>query len=271
MKSQVILLAAFTLFLNCAFAGDGVEALEKGDYETAYREFLPLAEKGDTRSIIQIGMFYHQGQGVKQDYSKAMDWYLKAFKKNNGDAFNNIGVMYRDGLGVEKNLQIAYALFWITYWSGLGDDETQIRNGHNLDKTAALMKPAEAEEAVRMTGEYVVAYVEKRGKLDEKEQALKFSKTGHVLKEMANLNAPSAPHDMFILTREIRVLKELSPGADAKIEFVTDSTASSSPVDRRKADCRVTTLFFRTPTRFRKMRDAPLSWSPKMGQPRFLN
>jgi len=28
--------------------------------------------------------------------------------------------MYRDGLGVEKNLEIAYALGWITYWGALG-------------------------------------------------------------------------------------------------------------------------------------------------------
>jgi hypothetical protein len=127
--------------------------------------------------MVSIGLMYHQGQGFKQDCAKAMDWYVNAFKKGSGDAYCNIGVMYRDGLGVPTNNQIAYALFYLVYMRGLGSDETQIRNGRNLDKTALLMKPGEIAGVMKMTEKYVATFVEKHGQLDQKDQALKFSKT----------------------------------------------------------------------------------------------
>lgn len=157
-------------------ARDAVAAAERGDYQTAFKEYSALAEKGDAKATVSIGLMYYQGQGFKQDYAKAMDWYLKAFKKGNGDAYCNIGVMYRDGLGVQTNRQIAYALFYLVYMRGLGSDDTQIRNGRNLDKTAVLMKREEISGVMKMTEKYVTAFVEKRGKLDQRDEALKFSK-----------------------------------------------------------------------------------------------
>jgi TPR repeat protein len=130
---------------------------------------------------------YHTGEGVKQDYSQAMEWYLKAFAKGNGDAYSNIGVLYRDGLGCETNRPIAYALFYITHMRGLGSESTQYRAGHNLDKTAALMKPAELDETLKMTEKYVLLFVEKRGKLDDQEKALKFSGKYPALRKLADL------------------------------------------------------------------------------------
>jgi TPR repeat protein len=137
--------------------------------------------------MINLAVMYHTGQGVTQDYGKAMDWYLKAFAKQNGDAYSNIGVLYRDGLGVETNLPIAYALFYITHMRGLGTDSTQIRAGRNLDKTVALMKQDEINETLKITEKYVIRFVEKRGKLDKNDQALKFSKWHHSLKKLSEL------------------------------------------------------------------------------------
>lgn len=137
--------------------------------------------------MIELGLMYHIGEGVEQDYGKAMDWYLKAFAKGNGDAYSNIGVMYRDGLGCETNRLIAYALFYITHMRGLGSESTQYRAGRNLDKTAALMKPEEIEDTLKMTEKYVLTFVQKRGNLEEKDKALKFSKEHHTLKKLAEL------------------------------------------------------------------------------------
>jgi uncharacterized protein len=84
---DLLVFSALLVLLNItAIAGgkEGMAALDKGDYATAYKAFLPLAEEGDLTAAIQIGLFYHQGQGVEQDYSKAMDWYLKAFKGRKG-------------------------------------------------------------------------------------------------------------------------------------------------------------------------------------------
>lgn len=205
-----------------------IAAMKKGDYATAYKEALPLAEKGDTEAMMTIGLLYHRGEGFKQDYVKAMDWYLKAFKKRKGDAFNNIGVMYRDGLGVEKNLEIAYALFWITYWGGLGSDDTQIRVGGNINKIVAMMKPEEIEQAVKMTGEYVVAYVEKRGKLSEKEKALKYAKEHHAIKEMADMSSSDKPSESHNFIYELRAPKSLKLDPLMGIDLVTEQGSSGT-------------------------------------------
>jgi TPR repeat protein len=222
----IILSVLLTLLgLNIgAMAGvkEGMAALDNGDYANAFKEFLPLAKNGDLTAAIQIGLLYHEGKGVKQDYARAMDWYLKAFKGRKGDAFNNIGVMYRDGLGVEKNVDIAYALFWITYWGALGSEETQIRNGRNMNKITAIMQPRQMEDAVKMNVEYVLAFVEKRGKLSEKEQSLKYSSDGHPLKAMAELKESSEPREHHHFTFELRASKNLELDPDTHIDLVTD-------------------------------------------------
>jgi|KBSSwiStaDraftv2_1062776.scaffolds.fasta_scaffold801393_1 TPR repeat protein len=189
MRAQLTILLIIGSLLCQAHAGvkEALAAKDRGDYETARKEFQALAEKGEAKAMIELGLMYHTGEGVKQDYGKAMEWYLKAFDKGNGDAYSNIGVMYRDGLGCETNRPIAYALFYITHMRGLGSEDTQYRAGHNLDKTAALMKPPEIEDTLKMTEEYVLTFVRKRGNLDEKDKALKFSKEHRTLKKLAEL------------------------------------------------------------------------------------
>ncbi len=189
MKTKSAMVIAVASLLCQAHGGvkEALAAKESGDYETARKEFQALADKGEDKAMIELGLMYHTGEGVKQDYAKAMDWYLKAFAKGNGDAYSNIGVMYRDGLGCETNRPIAYALFYITHMRGLGSESTQYRAGHNLDKTAALMKPEEIQETTKMTEKYVLTFVQKRGKLDEKDKALKFSKEHPTLKKLEEL------------------------------------------------------------------------------------
>ncbi len=42
----------------------GVAAYDSGDYETAFREFKPLAEQGDAHAQFNLGYMYHKGEGV---------------------------------------------------------------------------------------------------------------------------------------------------------------------------------------------------------------
>jgi tetratricopeptide (TPR) repeat protein len=141
-----------------------LDAQNRGDYETARKEFQALADKGDDKAMIDLGVMYHLGEGVKQDYDKAMEWYLKAYARTNGDALNNIGVMYRDGLGVATNSKIAYLLFLAVHMEGLGSDSTQIRAGRNLTRLAESTPQKEIEEALSYTWAYVDQIVKSRGK-----------------------------------------------------------------------------------------------------------
>ncbi len=49
-----------------AWAGfdDGMAAYDRGDYETALREFRPLAEQGNALAQHNLGVMYDNGQGV---------------------------------------------------------------------------------------------------------------------------------------------------------------------------------------------------------------
>ncbi|MBK1884244.1 sel1 repeat family protein [Luteolibacter pohnpeiensis] len=135
----------------------------RADTSDDFTKYEAMAEKGDTRAMITIGLYYHQGNGgVSKDYEKAMDWYLKAYAKWNGDAFNNIGVMYRDGLGVPKSKKVAYLLFLIVHMEGLGDDATQIRAGRNLSQLAEELSESDHKEALSYTFPYVDQIVKSR-------------------------------------------------------------------------------------------------------------
>jgi TPR repeat protein len=79
---------------------DASAAYERGDYATAYRLIKPLAEQGYVKAQFNLGIMYHNGEGVPQDYTEAMKWYRRAAEKGLADAHYNLGVMYNNGEGV---------------------------------------------------------------------------------------------------------------------------------------------------------------------------
>ena len=109
MKRALAALAAGFLLTSAgglAYAQNlqgGIEAYEKGDYELALREFLPLAEKGDAEAQFNLGLMYHNGEGVAQDQAAAARWYGLAAEQGDAPAQHNLGLMYLDGEGVALN------------------------------------------------------------------------------------------------------------------------------------------------------------------------
>ncbi len=86
------LCAGFTLGLTApAWAGfdEGVAALKRGAYVTAFREFRPLAEQGYAKAQFNLGFMYRKGLGVPQDYVRAYAWYdLAASRLPPGKGFD---------------------------------------------------------------------------------------------------------------------------------------------------------------------------------------
>ena len=81
----------------------GTVAFERGDYETALREFKVLAEKKDSRGQYGLGLMYDLGTGVPTDFEEAVKWYRLSAKQGHADAQNNLATMYVEGEGVEKD------------------------------------------------------------------------------------------------------------------------------------------------------------------------
>ncbi len=63
-----------------------MKAYEAGDYATALKEFLPLAEAGQASAQAAIGQMYLDGHGVPQDPAQAAIWLEKAASGGNARA-----------------------------------------------------------------------------------------------------------------------------------------------------------------------------------------
>jgi hypothetical protein len=173
----------FAPFVLADTLSDALDAKKRGDFATAYPLWVALAENGDDKAMIEVGLMHHRGQGVPRDYGLAMDWYLKAFRKN-GDALNNIGVMYRDGLGVQRNRKIAFLLFLTVHMVGMGNEATVSRANGNLRREIAELPLQERQEAICYTMDYLIAYVESRGTITQVPENLRASSGRKRIKDL---------------------------------------------------------------------------------------
>ena len=100
----IILLIITTGFFTQAFAID--------DYvwEEKFKNALPKAEQGDTKSQYAIGEMFEKGKGTVKNSQKAFEWYNKAAKQNDKKAAYKVGRAYLEGKGVSKNY--SKALDW---------------------------------------------------------------------------------------------------------------------------------------------------------------
>lgn len=65
---------------------DAAWAYEAGDYATAIKLWRPLAEQGDARSQMVIGIMFEDGDGLVQDYVRAHMWLNLAGANGNEEA-----------------------------------------------------------------------------------------------------------------------------------------------------------------------------------------
>ena len=85
---RLALLASLVLIALPASAGpiEAQAAFDRGDYIGAYKEWLPLADKGDALAQLHLGDLFAQGQGVTADDDAAFKWYQKAARQGNAAA-----------------------------------------------------------------------------------------------------------------------------------------------------------------------------------------
>ena len=97
------LLVSINLFAN--FAGDGVEAYQKGNITLASELYTKDCKNGNMHACINLGILYATGNGVEQDNIKAKKLFVKACKKRYSKACFQLGVLYkqgRDGITQDK-------------------------------------------------------------------------------------------------------------------------------------------------------------------------
>jgi TPR repeat protein len=91
----VVVLAATAVELFPDGFEQGSAAYNTGNYVRALEKLVPLAEAGDSRAQLMLGVMYEDGNGVSRDIRQAIEWYRKAADQNNAEAQSFVGIMTR--------------------------------------------------------------------------------------------------------------------------------------------------------------------------------
>jgi TPR repeat protein len=83
---------------------DGAAAYRRGDYATALRMWLPIADRGSAIAQFNLGVMY---ETVVRDYATAARWYRRAADQGYASAQANLAFMYANGEGVPRDYAAA--------------------------------------------------------------------------------------------------------------------------------------------------------------------
>jgi TPR repeat protein len=127
LNMQIIKFFIMTLFtislLGCGETKGNIA--KRCDFlnENTFEACQKAAEQRDADAQFNLGVMYHNGEGVTQDYKQAVKWYTLAAEQGYADAQFNLGVMYHNGEGVTQDYK--QAVKWYTLGAEQGDADSQ--------------------------------------------------------------------------------------------------------------------------------------------------
>ena len=95
---------------SCARHNIAITYRENGDLKTAVKWFRKAAEADDADALIQLGIHYYWGKGVRKNPTAAVQCFRTATKAKNisgfgrDDAFFFLGIAYHEGRGVRASM-----------------------------------------------------------------------------------------------------------------------------------------------------------------------
>ena len=101
----------------------GLKAAQAGDFQTALKEWKPLADQGHAYAQYYLGLMYANGEGVVEDDAEAVRWYRLAADQGLAIAQVNLGLKYANGEGVPED--DAEAVRWYRLAADQGDANAQ--------------------------------------------------------------------------------------------------------------------------------------------------
>ena len=140
MRNTLPLLVILAVGVAFADYESGSRAFWAGDYATALREWLPLAERGDALSQCSVARVLLMG--VAPDYQEAIKWYERAADQGYEGAQNDLGILYLTGRGVAKDLVQAYK------WLQLAGPGVEKAVADARDQLTRQLTPAQFSEAM---------------------------------------------------------------------------------------------------------------------------
>lgn len=101
-----------------------------GQYESAFEQYLELAEEGSRQGMLNVANMYAQGQGVEQSQEKAFEWYLRAAESGDTISMVEVAMAYEEGRGTA--LDTAKAMTWFRRAAEAGNSDAGWRLGKRL-------------------------------------------------------------------------------------------------------------------------------------------
>lgn len=77
--------------------------------ERTMQEWQDIAARGNATAMCWVGLYYHQGKGVKKDDTLAVQWYRRAIEAGSVTALFFLATCYLNGTGVTKDKEQARA------------------------------------------------------------------------------------------------------------------------------------------------------------------
>jgi uncharacterized protein len=110
LKSAVAASVVMACLVSQAVSGpldDAQAAIDRGDTETAFHIYRPLAEQGNVTAENGLGVLYSNAK----DHGQALKWFRQAAEAHLGVAEANMGGMYLRGEGVKQDVDEGVRLY----------------------------------------------------------------------------------------------------------------------------------------------------------------
>ncbi len=108
-KVRVSLSVCLIFLSGCSEITDPYQAYDAQQYDQAKQLHLPLAVQSDPKAMTYLAAIYQLEKGFQQ----ASLFYLKAARLNYAPAQYNLAVLLHEGRYLQKDLEQAYAWFYL--------------------------------------------------------------------------------------------------------------------------------------------------------------
>lgn len=124
---------------------DGWQALQRGDYDSVEKVWLPRAERGEVEAQLFLGYL----ETMRERHGAAAGWYQRAAAKGNATAQALLASQYLVGRGVDVDPVLAFA------WYELAANQGHANALRAREATARQMTADEIETASRLVVDWM--------------------------------------------------------------------------------------------------------------------
>jgi TPR repeat protein len=129
-----------------------IAAYDRHDNATAARIFLQLAERGDAKAQLNIGLMYAKGDGVPQNFAESASWYQLASERGEPTAQYLLGLMFDKRQGVPQDYVLAYK--WLNLATAAATGRTREDWVRIRDAVASKLSLVERTKGQQLAAEW---------------------------------------------------------------------------------------------------------------------